>query len=53
MDKILDKAREFVCDDVRVMYTVIALVNEWCKETGGTLEEYLAYLDANFAKRGK
>lgn len=51
MDGILDKAREFLCDDIRVMYTVVALVNEWCKETGGTLDDYLAYLDENFSKK--
>lgn len=50
-EEIVQKAKEFESKDVARAYTVIALFNEWQKETGGTVEEYLNYLEKNCAKK--
>lgn len=49
--EIMGKAREFLSEDVKCIYTVIACVNEWQKETGGTLDEILTWMDAHFSKK--
>lgn len=50
-DEIMKKAKEFACEDVGRMYSVVAMVNEWQKETGGTLDEYLEYIETHCAKK--
>lgn len=50
-EEILQKAKEFENIDVARTYTVLALFNEWQKETGGTVEEYLDYMEKSFAKK--
>ena len=50
-DEIMKKAKEFMSDDVGRMYATVAMVNEWQKETGGTLDEYLEYIEKNCAKK--
>lgn len=51
LDEIVKKGKEFADVDVAKMYTAIALFSEWQKETGGTVEEYLEYLEKNCAKK--
>lgn len=50
-DEIMKKGKEFADIDVAKMYTAVALFSEWQKETGGTAEEYLEYLEKNCPKK--
>lgn len=50
-DEIMKKAKEFACEDVGRMYAVVAMVNEWQKETGGTLDEYLEHIEKNCVRK--
>ena len=50
-DEIMKKGKEFADIDVAKMYTAVALFSEWQKETGGTAEEYLEYLEKNCTKK--
>ena len=50
-EEILQKSKEFESKDVARMYTVLALFSEWQKETGGTVEEYLEYLEKTCTKK--
>lgn len=50
-DEIIMKAKEFASDEVKQMYAVVAMVNEWQKETGGTLDEYLKYIETHCVKK--
>lgn len=52
-DEIMKKAKEFASDEVRQMYSVVAMVNEWQKETGGTLDEYLEYIETHCVKKNQ
>lgn len=49
--EIVLKARMFQDIDVRRMYTAIAMANEWMRETGGTLDEFLRDMEENCAKK--
>ena len=51
LDEIMKKGKEFADMDIAKMYTAIALFSEWQKETGGTAEEYLEYLEKNCTKK--
>lgn len=54
MSDIVDvyaKAKMFASDDVGKAYLVLRLANDWQKETGGTLDELLNYMDKTFAKK--
>lgn len=51
LEEIMNKGREFANMDIAKMYTAIALLIEWQKETGGTAEEYLEYLEKNCQKK--
>lgn len=50
-EEIVKKGKEFADMDVAKMYTAIALFAEWQKETGGTAEYYLEYLENTCAKK--
>ena len=50
-DEIMEKAKEFASEDVGRMYAAVAMVNEWQKETGGTLDEYLEYIETHCVKK--
>lgn len=50
-EEIVKKGKEFADMDIAKMYTAIALFSEWQKETGGTAEEYLEYLENTCAKK--
>jgi hypothetical protein len=50
-EEILQKSKEFESQDIAKMYVVIALFSEWQKETGGTPEEYLEYLEKSCTKK--
>lgn len=44
-------SKVFASDDVGKAYLVLRLANDWQKETGGTLDELLNYMDKTFAKK--
>lgn len=50
-DEIMQKSKEFEDKDIGRSYVVIALFSEWQKETGGSAEEYLEYLETHCAKK--
>lgn len=50
-DEIMAKAKEFASENVGRMYVTAAMINEWQKETGGTLDELLEYLDTHLPKK--
>ena len=50
-EEIWQKAKEFASIESRQMYTVVVMANEWQKETGGTLDELLEYLDTHLPKK--
>ena len=52
-EEVLRKSKEFAEQDIGKTYIVAALLNEWMKETGGTLDDYLNYLDTHCVKKDK
>lgn len=50
-EEIMQKAKEFASEDVSRMYSTVAQVNEWQKETGGTLDEFLEYIETHCVKK--
>lgn len=50
-DEIMRKAKEFASEDVGRMYVAVSFVNEWQKETGGSLDEYLEYMETHYVKK--
>lgn len=53
LEEIMNKGKEFADMDIAKIYTTIALFAEWQKETGGTAEEYLEYLEKNCPKKNR
>lgn len=53
LEEVMKKGKEFADMDVAKLYTSVALFAEWQKETGGTAEEFLAYLEKNCPKKKK
>ena len=50
-EEIMKKAGEFASIESKQMYAVVAMANEWQKETGGTLDELLEYLETHLQKK--
>jgi hypothetical protein len=44
-------AKVFASDDVGKAYLILRLANDWQKETGGTLDELLAYIEQTCTKK--
>lgn len=52
-EEIVKNGKGFADKDIAKMYTAIALFSEWQKETGGTAEDYLEYLERTCAKKNR
>ena len=50
-EEAIKKSKEFADREIARVYITIALFSEWQKETGGTAEDYLDYMDKTYAKR--
>lgn len=50
-DEIMKKAKEFAAEEVGRLYITVAMLIEWQKETGGTLDEYLEYIETHCVKK--
>ncbi len=51
MKDIVAEARKFESEEIGQMYLVVAQVRDWQKETNGTLDELLDYMDKTFPKK--
>ena len=51
IDGIYAEARLFASDDVGRAYLTIRMARDWQKETGGTLDELLDYIDKTCPKK--
>lgn len=51
LEEVMEKGKEFLDMDIAKMYTAVALFCEWQKETGGTAEEFLEYLETHCPKK--
>ena len=51
LEEVMEKGKEFADMDVAKLYTSVALFAEWQKETGGTAEEFLVYLEKTCPKK--
>lgn len=51
MMDVVREARKFKSIEAGQMYMVVALVRDWQKETNGTLDEFLDYMDKTFPKK--
>lgn len=49
--EIYEKSRSFESEDVARIYLLAGFLNEWQKETGGTLEQFMEYIDKTCAKK--
>ncbi len=47
---VMSKASDFLSYEVKIAYTIIAAVNEWQKETGGTLDELLSWMEKEYGE---
>ncbi len=51
MSEVMRTARMFESEEIGRMYLLTGLLAEWQKETGGTLEDFLEYLEKTFPKK--
>lgn len=51
MSEVMRTARMFESEDIGKMYLVASFLAEWQKETGGTLDDFLEYLEKTFPKK--
>ena len=51
IDDIYAEARAFASDDIGRAYLIIRMARDWQKETGGTLDELLDYIDKMCPKK--
>lgn len=51
VEAVMAKARMFKDIEVQKMYTAVAMANEWMKETGGTLDEFLRGVEETCDKK--
>ncbi len=51
MSEVMRTAQAFESEDIGKMYLVVSHLAEWQKETGGSLEDFLEYLEKSFPKK--
>ena len=51
MNDIVEKAKMFESEDISRVYILVRYLIDWQKETGGSLEDFLVYIEEHYKKR--
>ena len=51
MTEYLKKAKLFESEEIGRVYLLTKMLSDWQSETGGTLEDFLEYLEKTFPKK--